>query len=71
MAEPNTVGLYISRELADDAKVKAIREGVSVSAVVRVWLTQWVDGTLPTPPEAKERDRGKEETANRLAPAMA
>ena len=62
MAEPNTVGLTLGKELADEAKVKAIREGVSVSAVVRVWLTQWVNGEIPTPPELKE---GKEEAASR------
>lgn len=43
----------LPKQAVDDAKVKAIREGTSLSAVMSVFIQQWIDGELATPEEAK------------------
>lgn len=55
--------LVVPQEVIADAKVKAVREDVSVSAVVRAWLRKWADGEMATPEEAKE---GKEGAGNQV-----
>jgi hypothetical protein len=53
MSEKST--LVIPRALMLEARKKALEEGTSVSAVVRVFLKAWVDGRLQ-PPEEEQKD---------------
>lgn len=43
----------LPKQAVEDAKVKAIREGTSLSAVMSVFIEQWINGELATPEEAK------------------
>ena len=51
--------LTVPDELIIEAKVKAAREGTSLSEVVRRWFGAWIEGEIPTPAEKKDEDEGK------------
>ena len=58
MSEYNRVTLIVPKELVQEAKTKALREGISLSALVRKWLRAWVgmEGEAEHPPgEPKKR----------------
>ena len=48
--------LVVPEALRDEAKIRAVREKVSLSALVRAWLEAWVAGELPTPAAALGKD---------------
>lgn len=48
--------LTMPDELIEAAKVKAVKEKVSLSAVARVWFTAWVNGEVGTPEVARSKE---------------
>jgi predicted HicB family RNase H-like nuclease len=50
--------LVITEELRRKARVKALQQGTSVSAVVREFLKKWVEGDPHV--EQEEGDKGKD-----------
>lgn len=49
---------YVSEKLKEDAKVKAIRQGVSLSYVVERLLQKWLDDEIDIRPEGEQQENG-------------
>lgn len=53
------LNLVVPEQVVLDTKMKALKEGVSVSAVVRGFLEDWLAGKLETPEIAKTEGKNK------------
>ena len=57
MPEYNRITLIVPKELVKEAKAKALQEETSLSALVRKWLSAWVDmeGETEYPPGERKK----------------
>ena len=56
---PDRVTISMPKELVQEARAKAIKQGTTLSALVRRFVELWLAGEIELPPEKPERGKRK------------